>query len=110
MSHGSKRTHIGARALDEAIEVPFGQVREREATSTVTRPAFKSRGWYWGGNYGRSICGSPRRSRYQADLWHCLPSAITMEMAKGFTLFMMKAVMSGRGDEIIDLTRTNLWR
>ena len=32
------------------------------------------------------------------------------EMAKGFTLCMVKAVMSGRGDEVIDLARTNLWR
>jgi pyruvate dehydrogenase (quinone) len=31
-------------------------------------------------------------------------------MAKGFTLFMVKAIMSGRGDEIIDLAKTNLWR
>jgi len=33
-----------------------------------------------------------------------------MEMAKGLTLYMVKAVMSGRGDELIDLARTNLWR
>ena len=39
-----------------------------------------------------------------------MPPSITMEMAKGFTLYMMKAVMSGRGDELIDLARTNLWR
>jgi pyruvate dehydrogenase (quinone) len=39
-----------------------------------------------------------------------MPPAVTIEMAKGFTLYMMKAVMSGRGDEIIDLARTNLWR
>jgi pyruvate dehydrogenase (quinone) len=38
------------------------------------------------------------------------PPAITAEMAKGFTLFMMKALMSGRADEIIDLAKTNLWR
>jgi len=25
-------------------------------------------------------------------------------------LYMVKAVMSGRGDELIDLARTNLWR
>jgi pyruvate dehydrogenase (quinone) len=31
-------------------------------------------------------------------------------MAKGFSLFMLKAVMSGRGDEIVDLAKTNLWR
>jgi pyruvate dehydrogenase (quinone) len=39
-----------------------------------------------------------------------MPPAVTMEMAKGFTLYMVKAVMSGRGDELIDLARTNLWR
>ena len=39
-----------------------------------------------------------------------MPPSITVEMAKGFTLFMMKAVMSGRGDEIVDLAKTNLWR
>jgi len=31
-------------------------------------------------------------------------------MAKGFTLYMVKAVMSGRGDELVDLARTNLWQ
>jgi pyruvate dehydrogenase (quinone) len=39
-----------------------------------------------------------------------MPPAVTMEMAKGFTLYMVRAVMSGRGDELIDLARTNLWR
>jgi pyruvate dehydrogenase (quinone) len=39
-----------------------------------------------------------------------MPPAITTEMAKGFSLYMMKAVMSGRGDEIIDLAKSNIWR
>jgi pyruvate dehydrogenase (quinone) len=39
-----------------------------------------------------------------------MPPTITMEMAKGFSLFMLKAVMSGRANEIVDLARTNLWR
>jgi pyruvate dehydrogenase (quinone) len=39
-----------------------------------------------------------------------MPPAVTLEMAKGFTLYMVKAVMSGRGDEVIDLARSNLWR
>jgi pyruvate dehydrogenase (quinone) len=39
-----------------------------------------------------------------------MPPAVTVEMAKGFTLYMMKAVMSGRGDELIELAKTNLWR
>ena len=29
---------------------------------------------------------------------------------KGFSLFMLKAVLNGRGDEIIDLASTNLFR
>jgi pyruvate dehydrogenase (quinone) len=39
-----------------------------------------------------------------------LPPKMTAEMAAGFGLFMIKAVLSGRGDEVIDLARTNLWR
>jgi len=39
-----------------------------------------------------------------------MPPAITIEMAKGFTLYMVKAVMSGKADEVIDLARSNLWR
>jgi pyruvate dehydrogenase (quinone) len=39
-----------------------------------------------------------------------MPPTITYEQAKGFSLFMMKAVLSGRGDEILDLARINLLR
>jgi pyruvate dehydrogenase (quinone) len=39
-----------------------------------------------------------------------MPPSITVDMAKGFSLYMVKAIMSGRGDEIIDLAKTNLWR
>ena len=39
-----------------------------------------------------------------------MPPAITFEMAKGFSLYMVKAVMNGRADEVVDLARTNLWR
>jgi pyruvate dehydrogenase (quinone) len=39
-----------------------------------------------------------------------MPPAVTTEMAKGFSLYMVKAIMNGRTDEIIDLAKTNLWR
>ena len=39
-----------------------------------------------------------------------MPPSITVEMAKGFSLYMVKAILSGRGDEVIDLARTNLRR
>lgn len=38
-----------------------------------------------------------------------IPPAINLEMAKGFTLYMVRAVMNGRGNELLDLARTNLW-
>jgi len=39
-----------------------------------------------------------------------MPPTITLEQMRGFTLFTIKAVLSGRGDEIIDLAKTNLFR
>jgi hypothetical protein len=32
------------------------------------------------------------------------------EMAKGFTLYMIKAILNGRGDEIVELARADLSR
>jgi pyruvate dehydrogenase (quinone) len=39
-----------------------------------------------------------------------MPPAITAEMAKGFSLYMLRAVMNGRADEIVELAAENLWR
>jgi pyruvate dehydrogenase (quinone) len=39
-----------------------------------------------------------------------MPPTISVEQALGFSLFMIRAVMSGRGDEVIDLAKTNLFR
>jgi pyruvate dehydrogenase (quinone) len=39
-----------------------------------------------------------------------IPPSITLEQAKGFSLFMLKAVLSGRADEVIDLAKANLFR
>jgi pyruvate dehydrogenase (quinone) len=39
-----------------------------------------------------------------------MPPSVTAEMAKGFSLYMAKAIMNGRTDAVIDLARTNLWR
>jgi pyruvate dehydrogenase (quinone) len=39
-----------------------------------------------------------------------MPPTIALEQAKGFGLFMLKAVLSGRGDEIVDLAKVNLFR
>ena len=39
-----------------------------------------------------------------------MPPKVTAEMAKGFTLYMMQAVLNGRTDEIVELARSNLRR
>jgi pyruvate dehydrogenase (quinone) len=39
-----------------------------------------------------------------------MPPTISMEQALGFSLYMIRAVLSGRGDEVIDLAKTNLMR
>lgn len=38
-----------------------------------------------------------------------MPPAIKLEQMAGFSLFALKAVMSGKGDALIDLAATNLW-
>ena len=37
-----------------------------------------------------------------------MPPTIGIEQMKGFSLYVLKAVMSGRGDEVLDLAKTNL--
>jgi pyruvate dehydrogenase (quinone) len=39
-----------------------------------------------------------------------MPPKIDLEQAYGFGLFMLKAVMNGRGSEIVQLAKTNLFR
>jgi pyruvate dehydrogenase (quinone) len=38
-----------------------------------------------------------------------MPPQITLEQAKGFSLYMMRAIINGRGDELLELAKTN-WR
>lgn len=39
-----------------------------------------------------------------------IPPSINLEQISGFTLYMIKTVLNGRGDEIVDLAKTNLFR
>jgi pyruvate dehydrogenase (quinone) len=39
-----------------------------------------------------------------------LPPKITFEQAHGFTIWMIKAVLNGNGNELIDVAKTNLFR
>ena len=37
-----------------------------------------------------------------------IPPAVSLEQAKGFALFAVRTVLSGKGNELIDLARTNM--
>jgi pyruvate dehydrogenase (quinone) len=39
-----------------------------------------------------------------------MPPTISLDQMAGLGLFMLKAVLSGRGDEVIDLAKVNLFR
>ena len=39
-----------------------------------------------------------------------MPPTITVEQMKGFSLYMIKAALDGRGTKILDLAKTNLLR
>ncbi|WP_045046339.1 ubiquinone-dependent pyruvate dehydrogenase [Rouxiella chamberiensis] len=39
-----------------------------------------------------------------------MPPQIKMEQAKGFSLYMLRAIINGRGDEVVDLAKTNWLR
>ncbi|MBW9205957.1 ubiquinone-dependent pyruvate dehydrogenase [Mumia sp. zg.B53] len=38
-----------------------------------------------------------------------IPPTVTASQAKGFTLYALRTVLSGRGDEVVDLARTNVF-
>ena len=37
-----------------------------------------------------------------------IPPKITAEQAKGFTLWATRSILSGRGDEVLEIAKTNL--
>ena len=39
-----------------------------------------------------------------------LPPTIELDLVRKFGLFVVKAVLSGRGDEVVDLAKTTFWR
>jgi pyruvate dehydrogenase (quinone) len=37
-----------------------------------------------------------------------MPPTIDFEQVKGFGIYLVKAMLNGRGDEVLDLAKTNL--
>ena len=84
------------------------------ARSRARRAVCSGPGWSAPASWRRR-CG--RRSRTTARRWsRCvtarqelsMPPKITLEQVKGFTLYATRTILSGGGDEIVELARTNL--
>jgi len=58
-----------------------------------------------GGRHSEGAAPQPSEGREERPT-----PPIGLEQATGFGMFMIKAVLRGRGDEIVDLAKTNLWR
>ena len=73
----------------------------------MLRPPGAGRIRRWGCNEDRgpALVEVPVRRRELA-----MRPSISLEQMTGFGMFMFEAVLSGRGDEIVDLAKTNLWR
>ena len=54
--------------------------------------------------------GSCARRSYRSSTGTIDAPTIALEQANGFGIFMLKAVLSGRGDKIVDLAKVNLFR
>ncbi len=39
-----------------------------------------------------------------------MPPKVKMQEVKGFNLYLLKAIIDGRGTDVVDLAKTNLWR
>jgi pyruvate dehydrogenase (quinone) len=39
-----------------------------------------------------------------------MPPKVQLDQAMGFSLYMLRATLNGKGSEVLDLARTNLWR
>jgi pyruvate dehydrogenase (quinone) len=56
--------------------------------------------------------GHPGPALVEVEVSHqevVLPPSIDLDLVQKFGLFVVKAVLSGRGDEVVDLAKTNWW-
>ena len=84
-------------AMAETLGIRGYRVQESEALESTLRSAFAEPG---------PVLVDVVTAKQEL----AMPPRIKAEQARGFSLFMLKAILSGRGDEIRELVRTNLLR
>jgi pyruvate dehydrogenase (quinone) len=97
LDHGSRLNNPNFASIAEAAGIKGIRIEDPAEIEPGLRAAF--------GHKGPAIVDvSVNRQELS------LPPKITLNQAVGFNLYAMRAILNGRGDEIIDLAKTNLLR
>jgi acetamidase/formamidase len=57
---------------------------------------------------GNMISARPSAARRCGSRWRSIPPRISAAQVKGFTLWATRSVLTGRGDEVVEVARTSL--
>lgn len=97
VTYGTDLTDPDFAAVARALGMHGARVERPDELAGALRAAFEHRG---------SALVEVMTARQELTL----PPTITLDQVKGFTLYATRSVLSGRGDELIDLARTNVTR
>ena len=97
VNFGTELANPDFAAVAEAVGIPGHQVETGAELEATLREALAAEG-------PRLV--NVRTTRQELSI----PPSITAAQAKGFTLWALRTVIAGQGDELLDLADTNLWR
>lgn len=96
LEYGTELKNPNFAHLAEAVGMPGIMVDDPANLSTALTLAF---------NHAGPVLIDVRVNRDEL----IMPPTVNFSQMKGFSLYMMKAIMNGQGTEIIDLVKHNLW-
>ena len=94
VNFGTELTNPDFAAVADAVGIKGYRVEESSELEGALRDALAHDG---------PALVSVRTDRQEMSM----PPAVSLAQAKGFTLYAIRTVMSGRGDELLDLAQTN---
>jgi len=94
LAYGTDLVNPNFAKLAEAADIAGTRVEQPEELAPALRTAFAHRG---------PALIEVLVNRHEL----AMPPSITAQQALGFSLYMLRAVMSGRGDEVVDLAKSN---
>ncbi|MBY0377979.1 MAG: ubiquinone-dependent pyruvate dehydrogenase, partial [Gammaproteobacteria bacterium] len=96
LEYGTQLNNPNFAKVAEAIGIKGFFVEESQELAEVLKTAFAEEG---------PALVDVRVNRNEL----VMPPTISIDQVKGFSLYMMKAIINGRGTEVLDLVKSNLW-